>query len=167
MEAPRFIVHAAGSLGNRPDPGKKAYRLHARFEIGAYPSKRQLEKAMHYWMDRFIADMAKRGYQYLDRYQSTGRAASIGKGREVRGKRKDGTVLPLHLSVGERFIDGERIRPGAGAEQAAARTERQGDAATGHAGEAVQSRRANGRADGPALHSDGHVAVRPFSRLYA
>jgi PAS domain S-box-containing protein len=46
--------------------------------------------------------------QYLKRYQTTGRAAIIGTGREVRGKRKDGSVFPLHLSVGEMFIDGER-----------------------------------------------------------
>jgi len=46
--------------------------------------------------------------QYLERYQATGRAAIIGTGRQVRGKRKDGSVFPLHLSVGEMFIEGER-----------------------------------------------------------
>jgi two-component system sensor kinase FixL len=46
--------------------------------------------------------------QYLERYQTTGRAAIIGTGRQVRGKRKDGSEFPLHLSVGEMFIDGER-----------------------------------------------------------
>jgi PAS domain S-box-containing protein len=46
--------------------------------------------------------------QYLERYQRTGRAAIIGTGRQVRGKRKDGSIFPLHLSVGEMFIDGER-----------------------------------------------------------
>lgn len=46
--------------------------------------------------------------RYLERYQATGRAAIIGTGREVRGQRKDGSVFPLHLSVGEMFIDGER-----------------------------------------------------------
>ena len=46
--------------------------------------------------------------QYLERYQTTGRAAIIGTGRQVRGKRKDGSVFPLHLSVGEMYIDGER-----------------------------------------------------------
>lgn len=45
---------------------------------------------------------------YLERYLRTGRAAIIGTGREVRGRRKDGTVFPLHLSVGEMVIDGER-----------------------------------------------------------
>lgn len=45
---------------------------------------------------------------YLHRYLTTGSAAIIGTGREVRGQRKDGSVFPLHLSVGEMFIDGER-----------------------------------------------------------
>jgi PAS domain S-box-containing protein len=45
---------------------------------------------------------------YLHRYQTTGQAAIIGTGREVRGRRKDGTEFPLHLSVGEMFVDGER-----------------------------------------------------------
>lgn len=45
---------------------------------------------------------------YLQRYLSTGQARIIGIGREVTGKRKDGTTFPLHLSVGEMFHDGER-----------------------------------------------------------
>jgi len=46
--------------------------------------------------------------RYLERYHATGQAAIIGKGREVRGRRKDGSVFPLHLSVGEMLMDGER-----------------------------------------------------------
>lgn len=45
---------------------------------------------------------------YLARYRDTGKAAIIGTGRQVRGRRKDGSIFPLHLSVGEMFIDGER-----------------------------------------------------------
>ena len=45
---------------------------------------------------------------YLARYISTGEARIIGKGREVAGQRKDGTTFPLHLSVGEMSIRGER-----------------------------------------------------------
>jgi two-component system sensor kinase FixL len=45
---------------------------------------------------------------YLARYLATGRARIIGAGREVEGLRKDGTVFPLHLSVGEITLDGER-----------------------------------------------------------
>ena len=45
---------------------------------------------------------------YLSRYLATGRAKIIGIGREVQGKRKDGTTFPLRLSVGEMTVDGER-----------------------------------------------------------
>jgi PAS domain S-box-containing protein len=45
---------------------------------------------------------------YLSRYLATGRAKIIGIGREVQGLRKDGTTFPLHLSVGEITIQGER-----------------------------------------------------------
>jgi two-component system, LuxR family, sensor kinase FixL len=45
---------------------------------------------------------------YLARYLATGRAKVIGVGREVQGRRKDGSTFPLHLSVGAFTIQGER-----------------------------------------------------------
>jgi two-component system sensor kinase FixL len=44
---------------------------------------------------------------YLGRYRATGVQKIIGIGREVTGLRKDGSEFPLHLSVGEVFIEGE------------------------------------------------------------
>jgi two-component system, LuxR family, sensor kinase FixL len=46
--------------------------------------------------------------QYMERYLATGEKRIIGIGREVTGRRKDGSTFPLHLSVGEMTIDGER-----------------------------------------------------------
>jgi PAS domain S-box-containing protein len=45
---------------------------------------------------------------YLERYLTTGAAKIIGAGREVTGRRRDGTEFPLHLSVGEMAVAGER-----------------------------------------------------------
>jgi two-component system sensor kinase FixL len=45
---------------------------------------------------------------YLARYLATGVPTIIGVGRMVTGLRQDGTTFPLHLSVGEMTIDGER-----------------------------------------------------------
>jgi two-component system sensor kinase FixL len=46
--------------------------------------------------------------RYLERYLTTGEARIIGIGREVVGRRRDGTVFPVHLSVGEMLVGGER-----------------------------------------------------------
>lgn len=45
---------------------------------------------------------------YLSRYLQTGHARIIGIGREVTGLRRDGTMFPLHLSVGEMVVGGDR-----------------------------------------------------------
>jgi two-component system sensor kinase FixL len=44
---------------------------------------------------------------YMGRYLATGEKRIIGIGRQVTGRRKDGSTFPLHLSVGEMVIDGE------------------------------------------------------------
>jgi two-component system sensor kinase FixL len=45
---------------------------------------------------------------YIRRYLATGEARIIGVGREVSGRRRDGTVFPVHLSVREMGIAGDR-----------------------------------------------------------
>jgi len=45
---------------------------------------------------------------YLGHYLATGEAKIIGIGREVTGLRRDGSTFPLHLSVGEMSVGGER-----------------------------------------------------------
>lgn len=44
---------------------------------------------------------------YLRRYLETGEQHIIGIGREVEGRRKDGSVFPIHLSVSRMTIEGE------------------------------------------------------------
>ena len=49
---------------------------------------------------------------YLAAFKATGRAKIIGIGREVSGQRKDGSVFPMDLAVGESRRDGRRIFAG-------------------------------------------------------
>ncbi|MCC7007428.1 MAG: PAS domain S-box protein [Acidobacteria bacterium] len=44
---------------------------------------------------------------YMARYLRTRQPRIIGIGREVTGRRRDGSTFPIHLSVGEAIIDGE------------------------------------------------------------
>lgn len=44
---------------------------------------------------------------YLDHYRTTGEKRIIGIGREVMGRRKDGSTFPMYLSVGEGSFNGE------------------------------------------------------------
>ena len=46
---------------------------------------------------------------YLDHYRSTGQARIIGIGREVQGRRKDGSLFPIYLSVGAGVLRGKPI----------------------------------------------------------
>jgi PAS domain S-box-containing protein len=50
--------------------------------------------------------------QYIERYRETGVRKIIGIGRDVVGKRKDGTEFPMSLAVSEFFYDGKRLFAG-------------------------------------------------------
>ena len=49
---------------------------------------------------------------YLERYLSTGEKHIIGIGREVEARRKDGTIFPIELAVGEVKLDGTHLFTG-------------------------------------------------------
>lgn len=49
---------------------------------------------------------------YLDNYKRTGQKKIIGIGREVSGRRKDGSKFPLYLSVAEIHFEGKTIFSG-------------------------------------------------------
>jgi two-component system sensor kinase FixL len=46
---------------------------------------------------------------YVHRYRTTGEKRIIGIGREVLGQRKDGSIFPMYLSVGEGRLEGQSI----------------------------------------------------------
>jgi len=49
---------------------------------------------------------------YIRNYLETGEAKIIGIGREVKGRRKDGSMFPLELAVSEVQVEGRRIFTG-------------------------------------------------------
>jgi PAS domain S-box-containing protein len=49
---------------------------------------------------------------YINNYLATGTKKIIGIGREVRGRRSNGTTFPLHLSVSQFTADGRRYFTG-------------------------------------------------------
>ena len=49
---------------------------------------------------------------YIQNYMETGKKRIIGIGREVEGKKQDGSIFPMHLAVSEYTFDGKRFFTG-------------------------------------------------------
>lgn len=52
---------------------------------------------------------ASRHDEYLARYRQTGEAKIVGYGRELDGKRKDGSVFPMDVSVSQIEVQGKEV----------------------------------------------------------
>jgi two-component system sensor kinase FixL len=50
--------------------------------------------------------------QYIHNYMGTGKARVIGIGRDVLGRRKDGTTFPIYLAISEMQIEKQRLFTG-------------------------------------------------------
>jgi PAS domain S-box-containing protein len=81
----------------------------------------EVERLLGYGRDELIGQNVRmlmpspdyeRHDEYLARYLRTGEAQIIGIGREVTGRHKDGSRLPLFLSIGEFSLEGERFFTG-------------------------------------------------------
>ncbi len=62
-------MHALNLI--RPDLGRRAYRLKCRFVIEAYPTAGRLATVKVEAAERFVEDMAKQGYEYMDKHGVT------------------------------------------------------------------------------------------------
>lgn len=81
----------------------------AASEIFGYSSEEMLGWNVSKLMNK---NDAQNHNQYLSNYLNTGHKKIIGIGREVIGKKKDGTLFPLRLSVSEVKIEGKSIFTG-------------------------------------------------------
>lgn len=82
---------------------------HAAEKMFGYAAGEVIGRNISLLMD----DTHKRAHDdYLDRYQATGHKRIIGIGREVEAKRRDGTIFPIDLAVGEVQLRGSRLFTG-------------------------------------------------------
>ena len=80
------------------DRGKVLMFSPAAQNIFGYQSDEVIGNSVNMLMPSTDSDRHDR---YMSSYATSGEAKIIGIGREVQGLRKDGTVFPLHLAIGE------------------------------------------------------------------
>lgn len=68
LEAPAFIIHAAGSLGNQSDLGKRPYRLRCEVVVPGGLRGDRLKRAVERCLDDFVRDMHVRGFDWVSGY---------------------------------------------------------------------------------------------------
>jgi two-component system sensor kinase FixL len=121
------IINTSSELGERLRASEARWRavidsavdgiividVHGRIESFNPGAERLFGYSEHEALGRNVNMLMPSPYReehdtYMSRYLTTGRAKIIGIGREVTGLRKDGTTFPVHLSVGEITVGGER-----------------------------------------------------------
>ena len=94
----------------RPDRGKHGYRLRCRFTINRLPAERWLEQAKYAAAERFVVDMRKQGFEYLDAhgFKMTGPFVPLkivslpSKAQQEKWHLRSTAMLP-RLMQGEKF----------------------------------------------------------------
>lgn len=71
-----------------------------------YEPEEMLGQNVNMLMPQALADLHD---GFIHHHIETGEKRIIGIGRDVEGQRKDGTVFPLHLSVGETILSDQRM----------------------------------------------------------
>ncbi len=77
--------------------------------IFGYPAKEVIGKNVNMLMP---SPYHEEHEGYVDHYLKTGERKIIGIGREVVGRRKDGSIFPLYLAVSEAWVGGRRLFSG-------------------------------------------------------
>lgn len=84
--------------------GRMVRVSHAAGTLFGYEPEEMAGQSLNMLMSDYWAPIHNK---FARRHRETGEKSIIGVGREVEGRRKDGTSVPLHLSVGETERDGQ------------------------------------------------------------